>query len=247
VPLPFLKRRRRAKPVEPIARRPAVGLDDLTVHDNTIRLQYHALSSDGLRVRADPLAMKRLPELLDGLAHSEVEIIEPVALEFKDAAPTITRPASAEHWINAHRSLSPIGRHALFILETLDAIDLAYETFALGLLHGDVDGEGFPRFDALVGGPVSYWDESSGDLIARMVVAWGGEGARSDIERTARRLIGKLMSNLVASQGEVEVARTERRVAVAGTEQKPCPHCGFNSLDKRSFYCPKCGMRIQRD
>jgi len=247
LPLPFLKRRPRSKPIEAMPRRPAVAPDDLTVHDHSLRLQFHALSSDGLRVRADPQAMSRLPGLLDGIALSEVEVIEPVALEFKDAAPAITRPAGAEQWINAHRSLSPVGRHALFILESLDAIDLAYETFALSLLHGDVDGEGFPRYDALVGGPVSYWDESSGDLIARMVVAWGGEGARSDIERSARRLIAKLMSNLVASQGEVELARTERRVAVASTDQRACPHCGFNALDKRSFYCPKCGMRIQRD
>ena len=28
--------------------------------------------------------------------------------------------------------------------------------------HGELDGEGFPRFDAIVGGPVSYWDETSG-------------------------------------------------------------------------------------
>jgi hypothetical protein len=245
--LSFLKRGSRKKPVVPPPRRPSVAPDDLTVHDHSLRLHYHALSSDGFRVRAAPDAMKRVPSLLDGIARAEVAVIEPVPLDFKDARPTITRPTGAEQWIKAHRSLSPVGLHALFILESLDAIDLAYETFAFALLHGDVDGEGFPRYDALVGGPVSYWDESSGDLITRMVVAWGGEGARSDIERAARRLIAKLASNLVASQGEVELARTERRVAVAGTEQKPCPHCGFNALDKRSFYCPKCGMRIQRD
>jgi hypothetical protein len=245
--LSFLKRRSRSKPVEPPPRRPSVAPDDLTVHDHALRLHYHALSSDGYRVRAGSGAMQQLPLLLDGIARAEVAVIEPVSLEFKDARPTITRPAGAEQWINAHRALSPVGLHALFILESLDAIDLAYETFAIALLHGDVDGEGFPRYDALVGGPVSYWDEASGDLIARMIVAWGGEGARSDIERTARRLIAKLVTNLMASQGEVELARTERRVAVAGSEQKPCPHCGFNALDKRSFYCPKCGMRIQRD
>jgi hypothetical protein len=245
--LSFLKRRSRNKPVQPPPRRPSVAPDDLIVHDHSLRLHYHALSSDGYRVRGWPDAMKRLPSLLDGIARAEVEVIEPVSLQYKDARPTITRLAGAEQWINAHRSLGPVGLHALFILESLDSIDLAYESLALALVHGDVDGEGFPRYDALVGGPVTYWDEASGDLIARMVVTWGGEGARSDIERTARRLVAKLVTNLMASQAEVELARTERRVAVAGTEQRACPHCGFNALDKRSFYCPKCGMRIQRD
>jgi hypothetical protein len=30
------------------------------------------------------------------------------------------------------------------------------------MLSGTLDGEGFPGYDAIVGGPVSYWDETSG-------------------------------------------------------------------------------------
>jgi len=60
--------------------------------------------------------------------------------------------------------------------QNLDAIDLAYETFAVALLYGEVDGEGFPRFDAIVGGPVSYFDETTGELVVRMLLGWGGEG-----------------------------------------------------------------------
>jgi hypothetical protein len=139
-----------------------------------------------------------------------------------------------------------MARHALYVLESLDALDLAYETFAVTLLDGIVDGEGFPRFDAIVGGPVSYWDENTGDLIVRMVLAWGGEGVRGDTQRNAQKLSSRLLVNLLASQGATELGRVERPVAKVGDGHMPCPHCGFAALDRRAHYCPKCGMRIAR-
>jgi hypothetical protein len=244
VPIPFIGRRKKA-PVRAAPPRVNVPPDQLELEDQQIRLQYRALSSHGVRMPADHDIPVRLPSLLEGFAQAEVELIEPLPLEFQDAAPSILRPESALHWINVHHRRSPLARHALLILESLNVLDLAYETFAVTLLHGELDGEGFPRFDSIVGGPVSYWDENSGELIVRLVLGWGGEGVRGDTHRVAQRLHARLLGNLLASQGATELGRVERPVAVAGDAPVPCPHCGFTALDRRAHYCPKCGMRTR--
>lgn len=242
VRIPLISRKKR-KPVARPPIRPAVPPDQLELESQSMRLQFHSLSSHGVRMPSEHDVPVRLPALMEGYTLSDVEVIEPLGGEFQDAAPVITRPQRALHWIHAHHHRSPIARHALYILESLDAVDLAYETFACSLLFGDVDGEGFPRFDAIVGGPVSYWDETSGELIVRMVLAWGGEGVRSDTQRNAQRISSRLLVNLLASQGATELGRVERPVAVGGEAPTPCPHCGFMALDRRAHYCPKCGMR----
>lgn len=244
MPIPFLGRKKKT-PVRP-APRPSLPHDQLELEDQSLRLHFHSLSSHGVRMPSEHDIPVRLASLLEGYAQSPVELIEPLPVEFQNAAPSIVKPESALQWINAHHGRSPISRHALFILESLDALDLAYETFAVALLNGDVDGEGFPRFDAIVGGPVSYWDENSGELIVRIVLGWGGEGVRGDTQKNAQRLQSRLLSNLLASQGAAELGRAERPVAVAGDKPVPCPHCGFGALDRRAHYCPKCGMRTAR-
>lgn len=246
MPLPFL-RRRRGKPTAPVGPvRPTLAPDRLELEEQSLRLQFRALSSNGVRMPADHDVPVRLPSLLEGHALSPVELIEPLPLEYQDARPEITRPEAALHWINVHHGRSPIARHALRMLESVDALDLAYESFAVALLYGTVDSEGFPRFDAIVGGPVSYWDENTGQLIVRNVLGWGGEGARADTVRIAQRIHARLMANLLASQGATELGRVERPVAVADERHAPCPHCGFPALDRRAHYCPKCGMRLAR-
>jgi hypothetical protein len=243
LPLPF--RRRQPKKEEPVGpRRPAVALDDVESQEQTLRLQYRTRSSHGVRLPADPHGPRMLPVLLDGIALSDVELIEPLPAGYEDAAPFITHPREAQLWLAAHAERSPIARHALFVLESVDAIDLAYETFAVSLLHGSLDAFGFPRFDAVVGGLISYWDETTGELIVRGALAWGGEGVRGDTERVGQRLLARIMSNLLASQGATELGPSERPVAVAGSRRAACPHCGFDSVDSRSVYCPKCGMRM---
>ncbi|MGI8928750.1 MAG: hypothetical protein ACR2H0_04715 [Candidatus Limnocylindrales bacterium] len=244
MPIPFLSRRRR-KEAHP-APRPTLPPDQLELEDQSLRLHYRALSSHGVRVPADHDVTVRLPSLLEGYTLSDVDLIEPLPIEFQDASPSIIRPETALHWINAHYGRSPVARHALLILESLDALDLAYETFAVALLHGEVDGEGFPRFDAIVGGPVSYWDETTGELIVRLVLGWGGEGVRGDTQRIAQRIHSRLLGNLLASQGATELGRVERPIAVAGDKLEPCSHCGFTALDRRAHYCPRCGMRTAR-
>ena len=243
--LPFLGGRRRRTPAAP-PQRVRIPVDQLDVQDLSLKLQYHALTGHGVRTPGDHDVPQRLPDLLAGFNLSPVELIEPLPIDFGDAAPSVIRPEAALQWINAHHGRSPLARHALLIFESLDAIDLAYETFAVALLYGEVDGEGFPRFDAIVGGPVSYFDETTGELVVRMLLGWGGEGIRGDTQRIAQRLIARLLGNLLASHGATELGRVERPVAVAGEHREPCPHCGFTAIDRRSHYCPKCGMRMAR-
>ncbi len=226
--------------------RPALPPDQLELEGQSLSFHYRALSSHGVRTTAEHNVAVRLPTLMEGFNLTEVELIDPLPVEFQDAAPSIVRPESALHWINVHHGRSPLARHALLILESLDTLDLAYETMAVALLHGELDGEGFPRFDAIFGGPVSYWDEVSGELIVRMVVGWGGEGTRGDTQRTAQRLLSRLLGNLLAAQGATELGRVERPVAVSGGQRAACPHCAFDAMDRRAFYCPKCGMRMPR-
>lgn len=245
MPIPFLGRRKRP-PARAAAPRPTLPPDQLQLEDQSLRLQYRALSSHGVRMPSEHDIPVRLPSLLEGHNLSAVDVIEPLPIEFQNASPSIIRPETALQWINAHYGRSPLARHALFVLESLDALDLAYETFAVALLHGDLDGEGFPRFDAVFGGPVSYWDETSGELIVRIVLGWGGEGARGDTQKIAQRLHSRILANLLASQGATELGRVERKVAVAGDAPVPCAHCGFTALDQRAHYCPKCGMRTAR-
>ena len=243
MPLPFIGSRKKDK--QTAAQPPRVSLppDTLEFEDASLRLQYYSISSHGVRLPHTDEVPTLLPQLLEGFA-TQVELIEPLDADFQDAAPQLLRPQIALQWINAHHGRSKIARHALFILESLDAIDLAYETFAVALLTGDIDVEGFPRFDAIVGGPISFWDEATGDLIVRLALCWGGEGVKGDTQRVALRLLARLMANMLANQGATELGRVERPVAVSGAQRLACPHCGFPHLDRRAHYCPKCGMRM---
>jgi hypothetical protein len=244
VPLTLLRRNRKKQEPE-TPRRPLLPPDHLEAHEQSLRLQYRSKSSDGIRMAHDDQGPKRLPELMEGIALSPVELIEPVAVELQDAAPHITRPHEATMWIAAHGDRSPVARHAIQVLQLLDSIDLAYETLGVALLHGDTDLAGFPRYDAIVGGFISYWDETSGELVVRASAAWGGDGARADTERMAQRLLARLVANVMASQGALEIGPVERRVA-SSTGGQPCSHCGFTAVDRRAYYCPKCGMRTAR-
>jgi hypothetical protein len=245
MPLPFLGgRRKRAAAVPP--QRVRIPPDQLDVNTLSIKYHYNAMSSHGVRTPGTHDVPQRLPALLDGFATTPVELVEPLPVDFEDAAPSIVRPEAALQWINAHHGRSPLARQALLVFESLDVVDLAYETFAMALLHGELDGEGFPRFDAIFGGPVSYWDEATGELVVRMLLGWGGEGVRSDSQRTAQRLLARLMGNLLATHGATELGTVEKPVAIAGAGHQPCPHCGFPAIDRRSQYCPKCGMRLAR-
>ena len=242
--LPFLGRSNK-KPGADRPPMPVLTPDSVVSHDYAMRTQYHAKSGDGVRMSKQPFGPHQMPDVLGTMAASHVDLIEPLAAEYQQAAPRITSPAEAMQWINARYTLKPLTRHALYLFESVDAIDPAYETIAVGLLQGDVDSSGLPRYDAILGGLISYWDETSGDLIVRPVVGWGGAGTRSDIDRNAQKLLSRLLAAVLASQGAVGLHSAERPVAVAG-DKRECPHCAFAAVDRRAAYCPKCGMRLTR-
>lgn len=241
MPLPFGRGRKKAP--EPAPSRPLINPDNFTIHDYSRRLQFHAKSGDGVRLLGSP-SVEELPGLLAGVTKHKVELVPPLDAEAPSAAPDITRPAEALAWINTHHHHDPVTRHALYVLESLDLIDPAYETAALSRLHGELDGEGTPRFDSIVGGVISFWDENSGELVVRPVVAWGGEGTRSDTDRTAQRLLARLMANILDSQGASGLHAAERPVGGGGSAQ--CMNCGFNTLSPLARFCPKCGVRRLR-
>src|SRR5438046_10729930 len=102
-------------------------------------------------MKPGPNAMAELPSMLHGLARSEIEVVEPLPIEFSQATPTIVTPSEAMQWLNAHHVHSPITRHALVVLESIDAIDLAFDTFVCALLDGELDPSGYPEYTAVVG------------------------------------------------------------------------------------------------
>jgi hypothetical protein len=219
--------------------------EEIEAEDFALRVNYGAKGSDGVRMKARPGAADDLPAMLTGLVDGAIEVVEPLEVEFGEASPAIERPNQAMQWLNAHHDLSPVTLHALVVLETLGAIDLAFDTFACALLDGETDTSGYPLYNAIVGGVASHWDEGTGELIARAVVGWGGKGVRGDTERSAGRILSGLFSNILASNYALGLA-PDRQVPAAGRGGLVCAHCGFASAHERAFYCPKCGMRLLR-
>jgi hypothetical protein len=249
VPLEFLKRRGdgdKTQPPTAAAAGPVGVPEEVVAQDFQLKLYYAGKSSEGVRFRAGAQAIDDLPKLLGGIARHEVEVVEPLPMEFAQAVPQIVRPSEAMQWLNAHHQLSPVTRHALLVLESIDAIDLAFDTFACTLLDGETDTSGYPEYSAIIGGVAAHWDEATGDLVVRAVVGWGGRGVRGDTDRIGQRLLSGILTNMLASKGALGFAGIERPVPSAGRGGLVCAHCGFSSGHERAFYCPKCGMRLLR-
>ena len=248
MPLDFLKRKggdAAAPAGAPAASSNTLG-EEVTAQEYQLKLYYAGKSSEGVRMKAGPRALSELPSMLIGLAQSEVEVVEPLPIEFGQATPNIVRPSEAMQWLNAHHEHGPITRHALVVLESIDAIDLAFDTFVCALLDGEVDTSGYPEYNAIIGGVASHWDEATGDMIVRAVVGWGGKGVRGDTDRIGARILGGLLTNVLANQFAMGLTQIERPVPAAGRGGLVCAHCGFASGHERAFYCPKCGMRLLR-
>jgi hypothetical protein len=253
VPLEFLRRRggdaaAAATPAQPAPPGPASHAlpEEVVAQEHQLRLNYAAKTSEGVRIKAGPQALADLPAMLVGIAKSEIEVIEPLPIEYSQATPTIVRPSEAMQWLNAHHMLSPTARHALLVLETVDAVDLAFDTFVCTLLDGETDTSGYPEYNAIVGGAAAHWDEVTGDMIVRGVVGWGGRGVRGDSDRVGSKILTSLLSNILASQYSLGLTAVERPAVAHGQGGVVCPHCGFASAHERAFYCPKCGMRLTR-
>ena len=249
MPLDFLKRKGSAE-AAPAASTPtpktSLMPEEVVAQDHQLKLYYAGKSSAGVRLKAGPAAIAELPMMLVGLARAEIEVVDPLPIEFSQATPTIVSPSEAMQWLNAHHIHSPVTRHALVVLESIDAVDLAFDTFVCSLLDGEVDTSGYPEYNAIVGGVAAHWDEATGDMICRAVVGWGGKGVRGDTDRIGAKLLGGILSNILASQYALGLTSTERPVPAAGRGGLVCAHCGFASAHERAFYCPKCGMRLLR-
>lgn len=253
MPLEFLRRKAGGKPASrspiPEAAGPAPVPEEAVAQEHQLRLAYGAKTSSGVRLSGGPQVLAALPRLLDGIAMSDVEVVEPRVTTLAQASPSIIRTDEAIEWLRAHGGTSPITRHALYVLESLDAIDPAYDTFACALLDGVVDPAGYPEYASIVGGVAAHWDESTGDLIVRGVVGWGGRGTRGDTDRTATRLLGLILGSILESGETLGLTAVDRPGAPGGTAGAggaglTCQHCGYPNVHPRAAYCPKCGMRM---
>jgi hypothetical protein len=252
VPLEFLRRRaadRAPAPVAPKVPSPSRATplpEEVVAQDHQLRLTFAGKTSEGVRLGGGPHVMAELPAMLEPLAQSPIEVVQARDPELGHASPSIVRASEAAHWLQAHGAQSPITRHALFVLESLDAIDPAFDTFACALLDGDLDPAGYPEYASIVGGVVAHWDESTGDLIVRGVVGWGGRGTRGDTDRSATRILSALLGNILESQNAVGFTSVDRPVLGSASSGVTCAHCGFTAAHGRAVYCPKCGMRLLR-
>ena len=229
----FLRRKKNEAPPPPP---PTAVAEDVSAQQFSLKLAYMARSSDGLRLPPDPNVRAALPGV----------VIEPLPLEYSDAAPTIERFNEMQQWVLARRELSPVARHGLYVLELTDALDMTVDTFACALLHGETDTSGYPEYNAIVGGLASHWDELSGELIVRAVVGWGGKGLRGDTERIGQRLLSSLYQQVIATGYSLGAAESARAPQIHGRGGLVCAHCGFEAAGAGAFYCPKCGMRMAR-
>lgn len=239
----FLRRKKKDQEPPP----PPVAMqEDVSAQQYSLKLSFLARSSDGLRMQADPAVMALLPGVVEPLSQTPPEVVEPLPLEYSDAAPTLERFNEMQQWVLARRDLGPIGRHALYVLEMTDALDMTVDTFVCGLLHGETDTSGYPAYNAIVGGLASHWDELSGELIVRSVVGWGGKGMRGDTERIGQKLLSNLYQQVVASGYSLGAADQARLPSLGRRSGLSCAHCGFEAGNASAFYCPKCGMRMLR-
>ena len=127
MPLDFLKRKNTGDGTTPAAPAPAAAPatgsvtlpEEVVAQEFQLKLYYAGKTSEGVRMQTGPQAMAELPSMLVGLAKSEIELVEPLPIEFSQATPTIARPSEAMQWLNAHHVHSPITRHALVVLESL--------------------------------------------------------------------------------------------------------------------------------
>ena len=243
MPLEFLKRKPSADvPAEtgaaPAARASTSGIampEEVVAAEYQLKLYFAGKSSEGVRMKTGPNALAELPSMLAGLAQTEVEVVEPLSIEFSQAMPVIARPSEAMQWLNAHHVHSPITRHALVVLESIDAIDLAFDTFACSLIDGEIDTSGYPEYNAVVGGVAAHWDEATGDMICRAVVGWGGRGVRGDTDRIGAKLLGGILTNILANQFALGLTAVERPMPAAGRGGLVCAHCGFASAHEREI------------
>ena len=222
--------------------------EEVVAQDHQLKLYYAGKSSEGVRMKAGPKALAELPSMLVGLAKSRDRGRRAAADRVQPGdARRSSRPSEAMQWLNAHHVHSPITRHALVVLESIDAVDLAFDTFVCALLDGEVDTSGYPEYNAIVGGVAVALGRGDRrhDLPGRRRLGRQGRPRR---HRPDRRQAPGRHPHQHPGQPVRAWASTaiERPVPAAGRGGLVCAHCGFASAHERAFYCPKCGMRLLR-
>ena len=99
----FLRRKKEEAPPPPP---PSPVQEDVSAQQYTLKLNYLAKSSDGLRMQADLAVRAMLPSIVEPLADSPVETIEPLPMEYSDAAPTMERFNEMQQWVLARREIA---------------------------------------------------------------------------------------------------------------------------------------------
>jgi len=239
--LGFLRRGKREPAPDAPAPSPAFG--PVGGRQYSLALAYLARSGDAIRLTPGPDVMKSLPRIVEPLTLEGVEVVSPLPLELAHAAPAIERLSDLEQWIVARRQASPVTRHALFVLEQTEAVDMTIDTLVCGLLQGETETSGYPTYDAIFGGLASHFDDLTGELVVRAVVGWGGKGQRGDTERNGQRLLSNLQQQVLASG--LAISNTDAPLQRDVGEGEVCVHCGFDARGTGAFYCPKCGMRLR--
>jgi len=135
---------------------------EVSSHEFSLKLSYSAKSSEGVRVKTGPGMAQRLHSMLVGYVQSETELVEPLPVELGQASPFIAQLPGSAQWLQYNHSRSPVTRHALVVLSSVDAIDPVFETLVCGLLSGETDTTGYPEYNAIVGGVASHFDEITG-------------------------------------------------------------------------------------
>lgn len=87
MPLDFLKRRGDKPQAETTV--PQLLPEEVEAEEHEVKLTYRAKSSQGVRMAAGPNALAELPNMLAGVARTPVETIEPLSLDFSEAAPVM--------------------------------------------------------------------------------------------------------------------------------------------------------------
>ncbi len=221
-------------------------LEEVSAHEFSLKLSYSAKSSESVRLKGGQEMARRLQSMLFGYVQGESELVEPLPVELGQATPFIASMPGSAQWLKYHHNRSPVTRHALVVLELVDAVDPVFETLVVGLLDGQVDTVGYPDYNAIVGGVASHWDEMTGDVIVRALVGWGGKGVRGDTDRNASRILSGLFINVAGDNHAIGTVVVDRPQPAVGPGGVVCAHCGFSSGHERAFYCPKCGMRMSR-
>lgn len=234
-------RRKSSEPDEKAAP-PQPAFAEIAGRPYSLALAYLARSSDAVRLAPGPNVMAALPRIVEPLTEEGVEVVAPLPIELSSAAPAIERLSDLEQWIAARRQASPVTRHALFVLETTEAVDMTIDTLICGLLSGEVDTSGYPTYDAISGGLASHFDDLTGELVVRAVLGWGGKGQRGDTERNGQRILSNLYQQILASG--LPVSSTDAPVRGNAGMGQVCGHCGFDARGTGAVYCPKCGMRM---